>query len=273
MAFRAMSFNIRGASHPEDGVNHWPQRAPLNVATIRQHAPDLIGFQELERGNLDTYEAELTDYRYILGNDASDHSEHPSIFWKPSALDLLASGGFWISETPEVYSGSWNTDCVRAATWARFRDQASGVTFLYLNTHLDHRSAWARREGCRLIVCRSADLRQPDLPVLLTGDFNCNAHQNTDLADENYRFLVGSGFVDTYLAAGSVDSAHSTTFHDFQGDQFVPEPSEGVKRIDWMLTLDGARRWQVQSAAIIRENAAPIYPSDHYPITAQFSFL
>ncbi len=271
MPISAMSFNIRGAFHPQDGVNQWSQRAPLNVATIRQYAPDLIGFQELQSGNLDTYEADLTDYRHILGNDTSDHSEHPSIFWKPSALDLLDSGSFWISETPEVYSGSWNTDCVRAATWARFREQASGTEFLHVNTHLDHRSAWARREGCKLILRRIADLRRNDLPVILTGDFNCNANQNDALADENYRFLIGSGFVDTYLAGGNADSAHSNTFHGFEGYEFA-DHGENVERIDWMLTLDGARRWKVLSSAIIRDNAAPIYPSDHYPITAELAF-
>ena len=48
---RVMSFNIRG-SRFSDGDNIWPNRAPLNVETIRAHAPDLIGFQELDLGNL-----------------------------------------------------------------------------------------------------------------------------------------------------------------------------------------------------------------------------
>ena len=276
MTFRVMSFNIRGADHPQDGVNQWSQRWPLNVATIRKYAPDLIGFQELQDGNLSTYQAELTDYHYILGNDASDHSEHPSIFWKPSALDLLDSGSFWISETPEVYSGSWNTDCVRAATWARLRDKSSGVNFLHLNTHLDHRSDWARTEGCRLLLRRITELRLNDLPVILTGDFNCDAYQPPqdgakDRADKNYRFLIDSGFVDTYLAAGNSDSDHSNTFHGFQGFKFA-DFGDWTGRIDWLLTLDGTHRFQVQSAIIIRDNAAPVYPSDHYPILAELAF-
>jgi endonuclease/exonuclease/phosphatase family metal-dependent hydrolase len=272
-----MSFNIRGADHPQDGANQWHLRSALNVAAIRQHAPDLIGFQELQSGNLSTYQVELRDYHYILGNDASEHSEHPSIFWKPSTLDLLDTGGFWISETPEVYSGSWNTDCVRAATWARFQEKSSGVEFLHLNTHLDHRSDWARTEGCRLLVRRIGDLRLNNLPAILSGDFNCNACQppqdgDADLADKNYRFLISSGFVDTYLAAGNRDSVHTNTFHGFVGGQFVPDPPGSVVRIDWLLTLDGAQRFQVSSATIIRDNAAPIYPSDHYPIMAELDF-
>ena len=273
-----MSFNIRGSFHAQDGVNQWEKRWSLNVATIRKYAPDLIGFQELQDGNLATYQAELSDYHYILGNDATEHSEHPSIFWKPSALDLLDSGGFWISETPEVYSGSWNTDCVRAATWARFQEKSSGVEFVHMNTHLDHRSDWARTEGCRLLVRQIAEFRQDSLPAILTGDFNCDAYQpppdgQKDIADKNYRFLLSSGFVDTYLAAGNQDSLYSNTFHGFEGDQFVPDPDRGFAgRIDWLLALDGAQRFQVRSASIIRDNAAPVYPSDHYPIIAELTF-
>ncbi|MBI1256476.1 MAG: hypothetical protein GC204_03305 [Chloroflexi bacterium] len=278
MTFRVMSFNIRGADHPQDGANQWQYRAALNVATIRKYAPDVIGFQELQDGNLTTYQAELSEYQYILGNEASGGSEHPTIFWKPAALDLLDSGGFWISETPEVYSGSWNTDCIRAATWARLREKTSGVEFLHLNTHLDHRSDWARTEGCRLIVRRINELRQGQIPAILTGDFNCDAYQppaegQKDIADKNYRFLLSSGFVDSYLAAGNADSLHSNTFHGFEGDQFMPDPARGFAgRIDWLLTLDGAQQFQVKSAEIIRDNAAPVYPSDHYPIMAELAF-
>jgi hypothetical protein len=32
---RVMSFNVRGASH-RDGINAWPDRAEINVRTIRR---------------------------------------------------------------------------------------------------------------------------------------------------------------------------------------------------------------------------------------------
>ena len=269
-----MSFNIRGAFHHGDGDNLWQNRAALNVATIRKYAPDLIGFQELQSGNLSVYEAELTEYQYVLGNQASGGTEHPSIFWKPSVFDLLDSGGFWLSETPEVYSGSWETDNIRACTWAKLREKTSGRVFLHFNTHLDNVSERARTEGTRLILRRIGDLRAPDLPVILTGDFNCDACQppgadETDRADANYRYLLQNGFVDTYLAAGNDDTAQSNTFHGFQGAGCSPD----YGRIDWLLTLDGADRWSIFSAGIIRDHAAPLYPSDHYPITADLAIV
>lgn len=271
MAFRVMSFNLRGAGRPQDGANDWPGRKALNLATLRTHAPDLIGFQELEDGHLRTYDAELTEYRHILGNRASD-TEHPSIFWKPAALDLLESGSFWLSETPDVYSGAWDTDCVRACTWARFAEKSSGAAFLHFNTHLDHRSGWARTEGLRLILRRMAELRG-ELPVVLTGDFNANAYdprsaEGAALADPNYRYLLEQGFADSYLAAGNADSAQSNTFHGFHGTSFNPDRPGNAGRIDWLMTLDGAQRWQVRASGIIRDHNGDVYPSDHYPIFA-----
>lgn len=274
MSFRVMSFNIRGSFRSSDGQNNWDRRAALNVATIQKYAPDLIGFQELQDGNLSVYRAELPDYQYIVGHDASGPPpEHQSMFWKPSIFTLLDSGAFWISETPEVHSGSWETDCVRAATWVRLREQTSGTEFIHLNTHLDHRSAWARREGCRLIVRRLADLRQDGtLPAILTGDFNANAHQRAEFADEIYRYLRDQGFVDSYLAAGNSDAERSHTFHGFQGERFAPDRPGNAGRIDWLLTLDGAQAWRVLASGIIRDHAAPVYPSDHYPIFADLTF-
>jgi endonuclease/exonuclease/phosphatase family metal-dependent hydrolase len=170
-----------------------------------------------------------------------------------------------------VYSGSWDTDCVRALTWARFLDKEEGGEFIHLNTHLDHISQWARSEGLRLILKRTEGLRA-DLPVILTGDFNCNACDRQiegSAADDNYCFLLDSGFTDTFIAAGNSDSAASHTFHGFQGNQFVPE---GTSRIDWIMTLEGARHFRVVSSAILRDHAAPLYPSDHYPVMTELAW-
>jgi endonuclease/exonuclease/phosphatase family metal-dependent hydrolase len=165
---------------------------------------------------------------------------------------------------------------VRALTWARFADKADGGQFIHLNTHLDHISHWARSEGLRLILrrlsdIRLSDVRQPDLPTVLTGDFNCDAcdrEADASAADDNYCFLLDSGFRDAYLAGGNSDGANSYTFHGFEGEGFR---REGTTRIDWIMLLDGARRFGVRASGIIRDHAAPLYPSDHYPVYADLS--
>ena len=65
---RVMTFNIANALETEDdGENAWAFRTPLNVRTIKRCAPDLIGFQQCDDGNLETYQNTLGEYHYILG--------------------------------------------------------------------------------------------------------------------------------------------------------------------------------------------------------------
>jgi hypothetical protein len=108
---RVMSFNIGCAIGTEDhGENAWVHRAPLNVTTILHHAPDLIGFQECDDGNLQSYHEHLSEYEYMLGPpaDAPDLPVYNAIAWHPRRLELLDSGGFYLSKTPEKWSRDWD---------------------------------------------------------------------------------------------------------------------------------------------------------------------
>lgn len=272
---RVMSFNIRGAYHRGDGINAWEQRAALNVATIERYAPGLIGFQELQSGNLETYRKKLPGYCYVLGPRAGIQApyEFNAIFFDAGRLELLGSDGFWLSMTPERYSSSWLAKVVRCANWAHLQCRRTGSSFLHLNTHLDHLSPRARLEGSKLILDRIAQILEgKDYPVLMTGDFNCPP------GSPPHRTFVGAGFEDTYLATGDDDEGDSSTFHAFGGWRYhavryghalglVRAP----RRIDWILLRDPRKRTHVLSHRIVRDRDAGrrIYPSDHYPVLAE----
>src|SRR5215211_458492 len=207
---RVMSFNVRGSSRDARKKNAWRNRAALNVATIESHAPDVIGLQEAQRGNLDVYRKRLPHYAHIHGPRYGNTIPYDfnTILFDPERLEPLDSGGFWLSETPEKYSKSWKTRVARSATWALFRLLETELTFLHLNTHLDHVSALARREASKLIVMRVVEISERtdvDLPTIVTGDFNSRPGKSV------HRTFTGSGFVDTYLAAGNEEGAN--TFH------------------------------------------------------------
>ena len=257
--FKAMSFNVRG-SHHSDGENAWKRRADLNVATIKRYAPDLIGFQELQDGNLKVYEAELPGYEYVLGPEYENRRPHAhnAIFWDRSRLERVRAGGFWLSESPGRFSKSWGSRHVRSVNWVLLRLLPDGEGFLHLNTHLDHVSGPARREGAALIVSW-LDRAGIEVPVVLTGDFNCNPGSDT------YEVFARAGFADAHLLAGNEPA---NTFHAFKGEKHRPR-REG--RIDWVLLRGGRRRWEVRSCEIARDAEPPLYPSDHYPVLARLS--
>ncbi len=268
---RVMSFNIRGSSHDRGKANAWAKRAPANVEIIERCAPTLIGFQELQRGNLKTYLRRLPGYAHILGPRYSNRPPYSfnAIFFDPARLEVLDSGGFWLSTTPERYSASWGTRVIRSANWALLASPETGLSFVHLNTHLDHVSPPARREASGLILRKLAEIRQhirTGLPIIVTGDFNCRPGTST------YLNFIEDGFVDTYLAAGNEESEDANTFHAFKGSHYRDaHPDRGPRRIDWILLNDPDRRISVKSCSIVRDSDGPpgVYPSDHYPVLAE----
>jgi endonuclease/exonuclease/phosphatase family metal-dependent hydrolase len=280
-SLRVMTFNIANAIDTEDdGENAWALRASLNVRTIKRYVPDLIGFQQCDDGNLDTYRSTLAEYQYILGPaaDGPDLYDYNAIAYLPERLALLDSGGFYLSETPEAWSLGWDATYVKALTWARFRQQEDQTEFLSLNTHLEHISERARVESVRLVLRRLPELRGNVLPVIFTGDFNCNpwapgyrVHVETTFTDACYHLLRAYGFADTFLNAGGEDSAASFTFHGFEGARYWAANHHMAGRIDWVLTLDCASSVQTRECLIVRDAEPPVYPSDHYPVVTDLA--
>jgi endonuclease/exonuclease/phosphatase family metal-dependent hydrolase len=268
---RVMSFNVRGSFHDVRRKNAWRHRADLNVATIERYAPHVIGLQEAQRGNLSAYRKRLPRYAHIRGPRYGNTIPHDfnTILFDPERLKVLDSGGFWLSETPDEHSRSWETRVARSATWAQFGVLGTDLSFLHLNTHLDHVSALARREGSKLVVRRIVELAgrtDVEPPAIVTGDFNSRPGNRT------HKTFTESGFADTYLAAGNEEGAN--TFHAFRGALYRDaHPARGPRRIDWILVKDPKGRLRVRSHRIIHdadENSG-LYPSDHYPILADFS--
>lgn len=149
---RVMSFNILAASYdegyaPED-KRRWAGRADLNVATIRQANPDVMGVQEMGRQPANLSECESPEYHYWLGLTANPYrfpvtpmrnfynEWWPAIFWKAACFDVVAGGGFYISRTLDAslwyVSHVYDAHYMHPITWVRLRDKVSGQEFLLL---------------------------------------------------------------------------------------------------------------------------------------------
>lgn len=275
--FKLMTFNVRG-SRFSDGVNVWPNRAALNIAVIKRYAPHLIGFQEIQAGNLVIYREHFAEYEFELGprvDHLDERYQQNVIFWDPRRFEKQGAGGFYLSQTPEIFSGSWDTAVVRGANWLRLRDRETGAGLFLLNTHLDHISEEARLKGSALILDQVAALAG-ELPVAITGDFNSRAWgpPGAALADHTlspartvHKVYTDAGFSDAFEAAGNANTLDTNTFHGFRGEGF---PKLGM-RIDWIMLRDGERRWGVASCHILRDENPPFYPSDHYPVLAELT--
>ena len=257
MQLQVMTFNIRGTRDSSaDGVNAWDNRRNLNIATIQKIAPDIIGFQEAQQGNLDAYAKSLTDYSLFQGYTASrerGQHEHTPVYWKSSRFDALDNGAFYLSETPHIESIGWQTPLVRVVAWVKLRAVASGAEFFVLNTHFHHQAeSHETRNNCARLIIEQMNSHAGELPVLVMGDFNAVPDSPA------YHTFQDAGFTDAYAASGGSHAVN--TFHGYQGSDY---PFTG-QHIDWILT----KGFAIHGCQVITDAEPPLYPSDHYPVVA-----
>lgn len=224
------------------------------VQLVRNYDPDVFGIQEAHWDWMKVFIDGMPDYDYVGAGreDGKKEGEFSPVFYKKDKFDLLDKGWFWISETPDVPSKSWNTCCIRICSWAKLKCKKCGKEILAMNTHLDHRSELARSKGVELI---NNFVKKFDCPMFITGDFNIP--EKTDC----YNDMVNAGiFKDTkYIAEVSDDF---NTFHTYFHHKEPEE--EGV--IDYIFVNDD---FDVKSYQVIKDKLHGAYPSDHCPVIAE----
>ncbi|WP_010271143.1 endonuclease/exonuclease/phosphatase family protein [Paenibacillus senegalensis] len=247
-----MSFNLRYAA--ANDPYPWETRREIVQEIIQEQQPDVIGTQEgLHRQIADLDEA-LPEYEWIgVGREGGQLGEYMAVFYNPQRLKPLEHSHFWLSDTPEIISSTtWGNRIPRMVTWVRFQDLQTNKTFYFLNTHLDHQSEISRQASAELILQRLSSF-DPDIPVVITGDFNASPSSLT------YSIFGEGGLQDGMLSAKKTVNAELRTYHNY-GD---PTGGGANRRIDWILHSDQVN---VLHAEIITYNRDGQYPSDHFPV-------
>lgn len=251
-----MSFNIR-YDNPEDSLDNWQYRKDRAANAIRFYDVDILGTQEVLHNQLEDLKQRLPGYAVIgVGReDGKEKGEYSALWYKTDRFDLLDSGYFWLSETPEVAgSKGWDGACERIASWAKLQDKKSGKKYFALNTHLDHVGVVARREGISLILDRVNELSD-GLPVIVTGDFNSEPQSDvikhiTDAANPEH--LTDSRDV------AAIVYGPSWSFHDFGNIPYDRRPL-----IDYVFVNQGLKVLRYGVLAEMENNA---FLSDHAPV-------
>ena len=260
---RVMTFNLR-LDLASDGPNAWPYRRDWVGALVRFHAPDALGVQEALAPMLADLDARLPAFSRIgVGRaDGRAGGEFSAIYYRTDRLELLDSGTFWLSPTPEVAgSKGWDAAIERVATWGRFRDRRTGCRYVHLNTHFDHIGEQARQESARLIRRRLSSLAA-GLPIVVTGDLN------SDPVSGAYRIFVRDTIAgaiaplrDGFTVSRDGNYGPTSTWTAFK----AIEPG---RRIDYVLV---SSRVDVLTHAILPDSWDGRFPSDHLPVIASLA--
>lgn len=247
------TYNLR-FNNPNDAINAWPNRKEDVKALIRFHDFDIFGTEE---GLIDQIRdlAEMTEYAYTGKgrDDGKEAGEHSAIFYKKDRFKLLASGDFWLSETPEVPGKGWDAKCCnRICSWGKFKDLRTKKQFYFFCAHFDHQGVVAREESGKLMVKKIREIAG-NSPVISVGDFNSTPE--TVQIKEMQTILR-----DSYQVTETPPYGPVGTFNAFKFNAPLKH------RIDYIFVSPGIR---VLKYGVLTDSKEQRYPSDHQPVMIQ----
>ncbi len=250
-----MTYNVKISG---SGLRAVEKRAPHIIGTVKEKMPDSVGFQETDKNWVEIIAAGLPEYAHVekYREDGVEKGEASAIFYLKDKYDLVESGHFWLSETPDVPSKGWDAACERICTYAILKDKETGFVYAHFNVHFDHVGAEAPTKSVELVSAKIAEIA-PDIPVVFTGDFNLSE------GSENYNNLLACGLKDTKYLAKKRDS-HST-YHGYH----VVIPS--TEPIDYIFVNGYVK--SVESSRIDSGFIDHIFASDHFPITVKLTLF
>lgn len=252
--WRLATYNLR-LNVASDGANAWPQRREQVLALIRYHAWDVFGTQEGLPDQIRDLETLDGFERVGVGrDDGAQRGEHAAIFVRRARFDVLRSGTFWLSETPEQPSKGWDARCChRIVTWVALRDRQApdSAPFYVFNTHFDHEGVVARRESAKLLLARRTAIAG-QAPTLVIGDFNA-------APDSEPVQILRRELLDSRDTSRTPPYGPEGTFNGFHID--APLPAR--ERIDHIFHTRGI---EVLTWGALTDSRQGRYPSDHLPV-------
>ena len=274
-----MSFNI--LREDLGGSGHlWANRKHAALKMIDVNYPTIIGLQECSWTiREDILNADSR--RKAIGNSVNDETSgytstsSNSIVYRSDIYQVVKSGQFWFSDTPDKVSNVWTAEYApkpRVCTWARFRIIATGKEFYHFNIHLHNGSAYnilsdsyigdSRTKSLNLLFKRIQEENTAGLPVIITGDHNesdDSSNAVSDLGSDVYKAYRNSGYTSARWIAPSTDK--DRTLNSF-----------GEKKTDVIDHIYVNDLCSVQRFYVDRNTYKGVkYLSDHYPVFCELT--
>lgn len=186
------------------------ERRSANIQDlILKNDPDVLFLQEVSVDWIPYLQSFMAENGYsyygygryggeLSAEDLQSGDQFVPILWKSDCYDLVESGHFWLSSTPDTYSAAWVDGTIsnypRCVNWVILQDKRTGGQFFALNIHTDPESDIVRTNSCALTVEMLQTLSK-GLPVVMGGDWNMG------LTDSGYNIVTKSGYADVRLVA------------------------------------------------------------------------
>ena len=248
----ALTLNMRFGL-ADDGLHSWSYRKKAYPLLFKTFHADFISLQEANDFQIDFLETILPEYRFI-----GKHSPAPP-FWQNNIIffkktwECIYDELFFLSPTPTIPSRLRKSQWPRQCTIGMFKNLNRKI--IIINTHFDFEES-VQLESSGFIMERLSKLPL-DVPAILSGDFNASpASASHSLFTGQYEDakIKGPFFKDIFAGA------FPCTFHKFSGNT-------NGEYIDWILYRGNIL---LKACRVIRNTFAGYYPSDHFPVYAEF---
>ena len=248
------TFNIYKRT-ADDDEHAWSTRQVLVKNIISEYNFDILGTQESDRTQINDI-LTLGDYRdYGIGMHSGVQSTgwRNAIIYKYNRFQIIDSGVFWFSETPDILSKGWDADQNRNCNWAKILDSNTAKYFYFFCAHFDHLGTLARINSAKMI-CDTIPEIAGDYPAFFMGDLNATETTEPIL-------LLNEGLNDSRELSLTSPKGPYGTGHGWRIDV-------NVRRIDYIYTYNGngRNRIEVQEYEVINKTYDGQAPSDHWPV-------
>jgi endonuclease/exonuclease/phosphatase family metal-dependent hydrolase len=280
---KVATYNIRYENQGDkSNGNGWKERCPVICNLVQFHDFDIFGAQEVLHSQLKDMLNGLPGYAYLgVGrDDGKEKGEYAPVFYKKDKFDLLQSGHFWLSSISDKPNKGWDAVLPRICTWGKFLDKKSSFSFWFFNLHMDHIGVEARKQSA-LLVLKTIKEKCGNDPVILTGDFNVDQH------NESYALINTSGKLKDSYELTKIRYALNGTFNNFDSNLASESRIDHIfvtsklKVLRYGILTDSYRSKpengkelklaKIPKEKSIQQNLVRL-PSDHYPVEIELDY-
>lgn len=235
----------------------WDARKEGLDATFKAINADIIAFQEMVSiGETEDRSVNLArdflrtrnpDYAIAASGDWRVFPTRQPIFYRKDRIKLLDQGWFYFDDADEVaHETSLSEFWIYYCSWAKFADRQGRAFYVY-NLHFHYHDPNRRETAARVLASRIAPVLEQGVPVFAMGDTNA---------------LSDGLAVHILRKAGlKISEAVGATFHFNAGLGLYG----AIDRIG-----STAQVTQTGGPWVVRQQFDGAWPSDHYPIVADF---
>jgi endonuclease/exonuclease/phosphatase family metal-dependent hydrolase len=254
---RIATYNIRIKIAADTDEKSWSARKAHVAGLIHAQSWDVFGMQEIINHVQENDLREMLPGYEIFSKGRDDDEgktgERLAIFFHKQRFEMMESGFFFLSETPEIASKGWDAALNRICLWVKLKDKILNREFYFYNAHFDHMGIEARAQSASLIMSKIQKINA-EIPVFFVGDLNASPYETT-VYQKITPFLY-----DSKKSAEIVMPGSEGTFNNWGTGTSYPENL----RIDYVFT----RGITVLSYQVIQKRFTEngVYPSDHFPV-------